>query len=25
MKGLHSPICRSVWSSCEVRGGNKPC
>jgi len=25
MKGLHRPICRSAWSSCEVRGGNKAC
>jgi len=25
MKGLHKPICRSAWSSCEVRGRNKAC
>jgi len=25
MRGLHRPLCRSVWSSHEVRGGNKPC
>jgi len=25
MKGLYKAICRSPWSSHEVRGGNKAC
>jgi len=25
MKGIHSPICRSDWSSREAVGGNEGC